>query len=102
MNLISAWFRRHFSDPQVVILVILLLIGSVVIIILGDMLAPVLASVVIAYLLQGPVGGMERRRIPRLVAVLLVFLIFVIFLLSFLWKNSRCGSAPGRPAPISA
>jgi putative permease len=86
MNLISNWFRRHFSDPQVVILAILLLIGSVVIIILGHMLAPVLASVVIAYLLQGPVGGMERRRIPRPVAVLLVFLTFIMFLLFLLLR----------------
>lgn len=86
MNLISNWFRRHFSDPQVVILAILLLIGSVVIIILGNMLAPVLASVVIAYLLQGLVGSMERRRIPRLVAVLLVFLTFIMFLLFLLLR----------------
>jgi len=86
MNLISNWFRRHFSDPQVVILAILLLIGSVVIIILGNMLAPVLASVVIAYLLQGLVGRMERRKIPRLVAVLLVFLTFIMFLLFLLLR----------------
>ncbi len=86
MNLISNWFRRHFSDPQVVILALLLIIGSVVIITLGNMLAPVLASVVIAYLLQGLVGGMERHRIPRLVAVLLVFLTFIIFLLFLLLR----------------
>jgi len=86
MNLISNWFRRHFSDPQVVILAILLLLGSVVIIILGNMLAPVLASVVIAYLLQGLVGRMERRKIPRLVAVLLVFLTFIMFLLFLLLR----------------
>jgi putative permease len=86
MNLISNWFRRHFSDPQVVILALLLIIGSVVIITLGNMLAPVLASVVIAYLLQGLVGRMERRRIPRLVAVLLVFLTFIMFLLFLLLR----------------
>ena len=86
MNLISDWFRRHFSDPQVVILALLLIIGSVVIITMGNMLAPVLASVVIAYLLQGLVGGMERRRIPRLVAVLLVFLTFIMFLLFLLLR----------------
>ncbi|UCG81260.1 MAG: AI-2E family transporter [Desulfobacterales bacterium] len=84
MNLISNWFRRNLSDPQVVILVVLLVIGSAVIIVLGKMLAPVLASVVIAYLLQGPVGALERRRMPRLAAVLLVFFGFVIFLLFLL------------------
>ena len=71
MNLITNWFRRHFSDPQVVILAVFLIIGSAVVLFFGKMLAPVLASVVIAYLLQGPVGALERRRVPRLVAVLL-------------------------------
>ncbi len=81
MNSISNWFRRRFSDPQIVILAVLLIIGSVVIIMLGDMLAPVLASVVIAYLLQGLVNVLERRRMPHLMAVLIVFLTFMIFLL---------------------
>jgi putative permease len=81
MNVISSWFRRHLSDPQVVILVVVLVISSAVIIFFGKMLAPLLASVVIAYLLQGPVGAMERRRIPRLVAVILVFVSFIVFLL---------------------
>ena len=84
MNIVSEWFRRHFSDPQVVILVVLLVIGAVVLIALGHMLAPVIASVVIAYLLEGLVGILERRRIPRLLAVLTVFLSFLIFLLFLL------------------
>ena len=81
MNVIGNWFRRNFSDPQVVILVVLLIIGSAIVILLGKMLAPVLASAVIAYLLQGPVGALERRGMPRIPAVLLVFLSFVTFLL---------------------
>ncbi len=50
---IADWFRRNLSDPQVVLLTVLLGIGLLVIVYLGDMLAPVLASVVIAYLLEG-------------------------------------------------
>ena len=84
MEFIRNWFRRHFSDPQLVILALLLIIGSVLIIILGEMLAPVLASVVLAYLLEGLVGFMERHKIPRLVAVLSVFFTFMIFLLFLL------------------
>jgi putative permease len=84
MNLISSWFQRRFSDPQVVVLIVFLIVVSIGILILGKMLAPVLASVVIAYLLQGPVGALERRRIPRPAAVLLVFLGFVAFLLFLL------------------
>ncbi len=84
MELIAAWFRRHFSDPQVVILAVLLVIGFVVIIFFGHMLAPVLASIVIAYLLEGLVGLLQRQRLPRLLAVVLVycaFMAFVVFIL---------------------
>ncbi len=80
MRLITDWFRRTFSDPQVVLLAILLGTGFLVIVYLGDMLAPVLASVVIAYLLEGLVGVLERRRWPRIAAVWLVFAVFVLFL----------------------
>lgn len=84
MQLIRDWFRRYLSDPQVVILAVLIVIGAVVLLVLGHMLAPVIASVVIAYLLEGLVNILERRRVPRLIAVLIVFLSFMIFLLFLL------------------
>ncbi|MEW7977920.1 MAG: AI-2E family transporter [Candidatus Sedimenticola endophacoides] len=79
MRLVSDWFKRYLSDPEVVFLALLLIIGFAVIITMGDMLAPVLASVVIAYLLEGLVGKLEQRRIPRLPAVLFVFTVFMLF-----------------------
>ena len=81
MNLISNWFQRTFSDRQVVILAVLLILGTIFILILGEMLAPVLASLVIAYLLEGLVGILRKWRIPRFVAVLLVFISFMAFML---------------------
>jgi putative permease len=79
MQLITDWFKRTFSDPQIVLLAVLLAVGFVVVVYMGDMLAPVLASLVIAYLLEGLVGLLQRRRVPRLLAVSIVFLLFMIF-----------------------
>lgn len=81
MQLIRDWFERHFSDPQVVGLAILLVTGFAVIVVMGGMLAPVIASIIIAYLLEGLVAFLERFRIPRLLAVIVVFLLFLAFLL---------------------
>lgn len=96
MNVITGWFRRHLSDPQVVVLVALLVVGSVVVIFLGHMLAPLIAGVVIAYLLQGIINTLERWKIPHLVAILLVFAAFMAFvfflvigLLPLLWEQLR-------------
>jgi putative permease len=82
MNLLTAWFKRTFSDPQVVILGIVLVAGAAVVFGLGRMLAPVFASIVIAYLLEAAVARLQRMHLPRLPSV---FLVFVMFLASFLF-----------------
>jgi len=79
MRLITEWFRRNFSNPQIVILGLFLLGLFAVLMLLGGMLAPVLAAIVIAYLLEGLVRVLVARGLPRLVAVLLVFLGFIFF-----------------------
>lgn len=80
MRLIYEWFKQTFSDPQLVVLMLLLVGGFAVIITMGDMLAPLLAALVIAYLLEGLVGLMERWGMPRMVAVLIVFSLFMVAL----------------------
>lgn len=80
-NLINRWYRKYFSDPEGVILAVLLILGFTVVVFMGDMLAPVLASVVLAYLLEGLVSPLEARDLKRLNAVLLVFVPFLVFLL---------------------
>ncbi len=77
MNLLTSWFRRTFADPQVVILGIVLVIGFAVVLGLGKMLAPVFASIVIAYLLEAVVAQLQRIGLPRLASVVLVFLLFL-------------------------
>ena len=71
------WFDRHFSNPQVVILAVVLFTGLAVILLAGKLLAPLLASVIIAYLLEGGVRVLERRKVPRIGAVVLIFSLFL-------------------------
>jgi len=85
VQIVGDWFRRYFSDPQVVILAILLLLGFAVVLFFGDMLIPVLASMVIAYLLEGLVKQLQHYRVPRFFAVLIVFITFITVLLFVLF-----------------
>ncbi len=85
MNLIKEWFQRNFSDPQAVLLAVLLVIGFSVVLLMGQMLAPVLASIVIAYLLEGIVHALHKRGAPRTRVVILVFLVFMAFILFLLF-----------------
>jgi len=85
MQVLTDWFRRHFSDPQVVSLAAFLILGFAIVLGLGDMLAPALASVVIAYLLEGLVASLEGKGFPRIAAVLLVYLFFLLFVVLVLF-----------------
>jgi putative permease len=82
-TIVNAWFRRYFSHPQAVLLAVLLLLGFTVLYTMGSMLAPVLASLVLAYLLEGVVCSLERH-MPRLAAVLIVFSLFSALLVFML------------------
>ena len=81
IELVKTWYNRYFSDPQAIILTAVLVVGSTIILTMGDMLLPVLASIVIAYLLEGVVRRMQHYGSNRLTAVILVFLVFVAFLI---------------------
>lgn len=79
--------KRFLSNPQAVSLAIILLMGFLLIYFVADLLMPVLASIVLAYLLEGIVGKAESLNIPRLPAVCLVFSFFMAglgFLLFYL------------------
>jgi putative permease len=85
MDLIKDWLKRQLSNPQIVLLATLLLVVFLTIFFLGGFLAPVLASVVIAYLLDGIIMRFQKHGVPRLMAVCGVFVLFLlsIFLLFF-------------------
>ncbi len=77
---LKSWYHRYFSDPQAALLAILLVLSFAVIMTMGEMLAPLLAAVIIAYLLEGSVYQMEKRGIVRILAVTSVFLVFLAFI----------------------
>ncbi|MCK5724538.1 MAG: AI-2E family transporter, partial [Gammaproteobacteria bacterium] len=81
IELVKTWYNRYFSDPQAIVLTVVLLIGATIILTMGDMLLPVFASIVIAYLLEGVVRRMQYYGSKRLTAVILVFSVFLAFLI---------------------
>ena len=77
LDIIRDWYARNFSDPQAVILVLMLLLVAAMVWLLGDILAPVLVALVLAYLLEGVVKTMQRWRVPRTLASAFVLLGFL-------------------------
>lgn len=77
MNMLSEWYRRTFSDPQMVMLVLALVAAVIAISLFGNMLAPAIAAVVIAFLLDGPIEWLTRKGAPRFIAFIMVYLAFI-------------------------
>lgn len=78
MNMINSWLRRIGSDPQMMLLLILLVLVLVSVTLFAQMLAPAIAALVFAFLLDGPVEWLKRKGSTHLMAVSLVFLFFIM------------------------
>jgi len=80
IEMLKQWYERHFSNPQVVILALLLICGFTIVIFIGDILIPLLAAIVIAYMLEALVLKLQKRKVGRKVAAISVFSIFFALL----------------------
>lgn len=76
-QVLQKWLSRYFADEEALILLLILAISLVVIVTLGDVLAPVIASVIVAFLLQGVIAKLVDYKVPQLAAVIIAFLLFV-------------------------
>ncbi|MFT6492373.1 AI-2E family transporter [uncultured Porticoccus sp.] len=83
-KVLGTWVDRYFGEEEAVLLALMLVIALVVMVTFGQILAPFVAAIIFAFLLQGGVNRLVRWRVPRLVAVVLVFLLFVGVFLTIL------------------
>lgn len=77
MDYIKQWFNRILANPEALVLLGILLAGLFIILSVGDVLSPVLASIVIAYLLEGMVVKIQRAGLSRKQAVIVSFSFFM-------------------------
>ncbi len=87
LRLLSNSFKRFMPNSQAVSLAMILIISFALIYSLSNILMPVFASVIIAYLLEGLVNKTEQLGVRRILAVYMVFTGFMTclgFLLFYL------------------
>jgi putative permease len=103
LEIFNKWYRRYLFEEESVLLLVLLTIGVVLLMTIGDSLTPVLASVVLAYLMQGLANRLQRIGLPQWLGVSLAYLVFLsIFfgvalgLLPLVWRQmiSLVGETP--------
>ncbi|MGF1716355.1 AI-2E family transporter [Photobacterium chitinilyticum] len=77
LDMLNRWYQRRFSDPHAVSLVAILLVGFLTIYFFGNLIAPLLVAIVLAYLLEWPVMRLTQLGLPRSLSVMVVLLLFV-------------------------
>lgn len=78
-TVLNQWLRR-LHDPQVAALLVALFSCVLVLTFFGQALAPYFTALVVAYLLEGIIRGLQRLYCPRGLALLLVFGLFLLIL----------------------
>lgn len=73
LTILRSWIARYFSDEEAVLLLVLLGVGLLIVLTMGDILAPMIASIIIAFLMQGMVVRLRQWGLPHSLAVLLTF-----------------------------
>lgn len=73
LEMLQNWYRQKFSDPQIVGLLAILLIGFGTIYFFSDLLMPLLISIVLAYLLEWPIKFFTHTlKFPRWLSLIIV------------------------------
>ncbi|SQI96488.1 permease PerM [Klebsiella oxytoca] len=81
LQMLMQWYRRRFSDPEAIALLVILLAGFGIMFFFSGLLAPLLVSIVLAYLLEWPTVRLERIGFSRTWATSVVLILFVGILL---------------------
>lgn len=83
LKVVRSWVDRYFSDEEAVVLFLLLFFGLSFIVLWGNIMAPVIAGVIVAFILQGIVNYLSSKGVHPGVAVYLAFGLFLASVLAF-------------------
>ena len=57
LEMLMQWYRRRFSDPEAIALLVILVAGFGILFFFSGLLAPLLVAIVLAYLLEQPIAS---------------------------------------------
>ena len=94
IKVFNGLYGRYFSEEEAIIFTVLLILFFSMMMTMGGVIAPLLWSLVITYMLQGLVNSMDKLHLPHHLAVYLVYFMFLgltilimLFALPFTWNK---------------
>jgi len=85
INVFKTWMEHYLSDPEAILLLVILLGGLAIILTFGNILMPVFVSIAITILLQWWIDLLRKHNCPYGIAYWLVYIVFLAFFLSALF-----------------
>ena len=82
INFLKNFFDRYFFDDEQFAALFIISIGIIILYFLGGIIAPVLVSILIAYILNGFMSFLEEKGNSRFLALSVTLFIFSLFYLS--------------------
>ena len=77
LDIFHKWYSRYLFEEESVLLLVLLTIGVVMLMTIGDIIAPVLAALVLAFLMAGISTRLESRGVPQWLGVSVAYIVFI-------------------------
>lgn len=77
LNVFKRFYHRHFTNPEAVILAIFLVAGFLLFVAFGEMLASVIAAMIIAFLLEVIIRRLQSLQVSRGLSIGLVYMGFL-------------------------
>ncbi len=94
LDIFNKWYRRYLFEEESVLLLVLLAVAVLLLMTIGDILTPVLAALVLAFLMEGISTRLQRHGAPAWLGVSVAYVVFVgaffaiiLGLLPLVWRQ---------------
>ena len=79
-KVLQRWIAQYFGTEEAVLLSVFLVASIIIVATLGDVLGPVIAALIFAFLLQGVVNNLTKQGVSKIAAVLNLLTFLVTFI----------------------
>ncbi len=94
LTIINRWAHRYLADEEALLLLAILLICGAVLATIGGIVAPIIISVILAFVMQGVSKLLGRYSVPDRVAIAITYLLFLgasfaffVFIIPRVWRQ---------------
>ena len=94
IKVLSRWVERYFGEEEAVLVAVIILSSLAILLTLGTVLAPMIAAIIISFLMQGLVLRLRNWGLSHIFAVSIAFLILIssvvvslLYILPVLWEQ---------------